>query len=206
MALPTEVQALLDEASRPRRTAFAQPRFTCRIFNSPWDQFVELWAPRAYAFLGQALGPFATEPAPEIISLEVGAHSAGANASFSPDTGQVRLCTYLENQPGLTLEKLLHEFTHANLNNFPEGDPFYEEGYVDFSVWVMAHAPVWQPYRDDMIRAAAYNIEVRRERGLQDQNDYDRKRWAGGLFASLTKGPFIISNLRNRKMEGNFSW
>lgn len=205
MALPLEVQALLEEASKPRRTA-AYRRFTCQIFDSPWNQFVELWAPRAYDFVGHALGEFGKEPLPNIEAMSDGAHSAGATASFSPDTGQIALCLSVENKPGQTLEKLTHELTHASLDRFPEGDTFYEEGFVDYSVWVMAHAPIWEPYRNDMIKAAAFNIAVRRERAMLDLSDWDRKRWAGGLYASLSRGPFIIASLRHRKMEGNFTW
>jgi len=143
---------------------------------------------------------------PEILALPEGAHAAGATASFSPHSGQVHLCTSVENKPGQTLEKLLHEFMHGNLDNFPEGDPFYEESQVDYSVWLMAHAPIWEPYRDDMIKAAAFNIAVRRDRAFKTQTDYDRKRWAGGLYASIAYGPHLITRLRQKKIEGNFTW
>ena len=205
MELPIAVQQLLADASRPRRTASAR-KFTCEIFNSPWDQFVELWAPRVYNFLGNALGPFGKEPASEIQVMDDGLHSAGATASFSPDNGQIQLSSSVENKAGQTLEKLTHEMTHASLAQFPEGDTFYEEGFVDYSVWVMAHAPIWEPYREDMIKAAAFNISVRRERAMLDLSDWDRKRWAGGLYASLSRGPFIIASLRHRKMENNLTW
>jgi hypothetical protein len=70
----------------------------------------------------------------------------------------------------------------------------------------MAHAPVWGLHREDMIEAAALNIRTRRERALHDISDWDRKRWAGGLFASIAKGPYIIPGLRMRKFEGNYTW
>ena len=208
MKLPTEVETLLADASKPRtsKTAGAVPQFRCRIFNSPWDQFVELWAPRIYVFVGNALGPYGMEPLPEIVALPDGQHSAGATASFDPSTGQVRLSTSVENKPGQTLEKLTHEFTHGSLAKFPGGDAFYEEGFVDYSVWVMAHAPAFEPYRDDMIEAASFNIATRRERAMLDLSDWDRKRWAGGLYASLSRGPFIISSLRHKKAEGTYFW
>ncbi len=188
------------DATEPKR------RFLCRVFGSSWDQFVELWAPRIYDFLGHALGPFGQEPLPEILAISDGEHSAGATASFQPSNGQVRLSRSVENKPGQTLEKLTHEMTHASLALFPEGDAFYEEGFVDYSVWVMAHAPLWEPYREDMINAASFNIATRRERAMLDLSDWDRKRWAGGLYASLSRGPFIISSLRQRKAEGNLNW
>jgi len=146
------------------------------------------------------------EPLPQILPLADGMHTAGATASFDPTTGQVRLSTSVEGKPGQTLEKLTHELTHASLAQFPEGDAFYEEGFVDYSVWVMAHAPVWEPYRDDMIEAAAFNIKMRRERAMLDMSDWDRKRWAGGLFASLSRGPLIVASLRKRKDENTFIW
>lgn len=205
MHLPDDVQKLLNEASKPRRTA-AERKFTCEIFGEPWNQFVELWAPRIYDFLGHALSPFGKEPKPNIEILPDGQHSAGATASFSPDTGQIRLSSSVEDNPGQTLEKLTHEMTHASLNDFPEGDPFYEEGFVDYSVWVMAHAPLWEPYRNDMIKAAASNIAVRRDRALKTQTDYDRKRWAGGLYASVAYGPYLLTRLRQKKIEGNLTW
>lgn len=181
-------------------------QFVCRIFGNEWDQFVMEWAPKIYDFLGHALGPFGREPLPEILSMPDGQHSAGATASFEPATGQIRLSTSVGGKPGQTLEKLTHEMTHASLALFPEGDPFYEEGFVDYSVWVMAHAPIWEPYRDMMIEASAFNISVRRERAMLDLSDWDRKRWAGGLYASLSRGPFIIASLRHRKTENNFTW
>ena len=198
-----DVQAMLRTASNgvdPKR------RFVCRVFNSPWDGFVEQWAPVIYDFVGHALGPYGREPLPEILRMSDGEHSAGATASFEPATGQVRLCDSVENKPGQTLEKLTHEFTHGSLNLFPEGDCFYEEGFVDYSVWVMSHAPIWGEHRDSMIEAAEFNIKTRRERAMLDLSDWDRKRWAGGFYASLSRGPFIIASLRHRKQEGNYTW
>ena len=193
---------MLREAS----TINASKPFTCQVFSPAWNQFVESWAPRIHAFVGQALGQYGTDPLPEILALEDGLHSAGATASFHMLTGQVRICTSVEGKAGQTLEKLTHEMIHGSLAHFPEGDEFYEEGFVDYSTWVLAHAPVWGDLRDDMIKAAAFNIEVRRDRALLDQSDYDRKRWAGGLFASLSRGPHIIATLRQRKMEGQLYW
>ncbi len=183
----------------------SRPFFT-RIFNSSWDGFVTSWAPVIYNFVGQALGPYGMDPLPEILPMSDGEHTAGATASFNPMTGQVRLSSSVENKGGQTLEKLTHEFTHGSLAKFPEGDAFYEEGFVDYSVWVMAHAPIWGHYRDEMIEAASFNIKMRRERAMLDLSDWDRKRWAGGLYASLSRGPMIISSLRLRKEENNFTW
>ena len=198
-------QAMLRTASVRAKQANSR-QFLCRIFNSPWDQFVMQWAPIIYDFVGHALGPYGMDPLPEILPMSDGEHSAGATASFNPSTGQVRLSPSVNNKPGQTLEKLTHEFTHGSLAKFPEGDPFYEEGFVDYSVWVMAHAPIWEPYRDSMIEAASFNIKMRRERAMLDLSDWDRKRWAGGLFASLSRGPFIVASLRHRKAENNFTW
>lgn len=203
---PPEVQQLLEDASKSVRVASAS-RFQCRIFGDEWDNFIEQWASRAYVFLLHALGPFQKEPLPEILGISDGAHSAGVNASFTPMTGQIRLsASTLRGQPGTILEKITHELVHASLADFPEGDPFYEEGFVDFSVWVMSHAPAWEPYRKQMIEAAAFNIECRRDRALRDTSDYDRKRWAGGLFCSAMHGPWIVARLRARKTEGNLTW
>lgn len=204
-----EAMEMLEEASRPQmmsKTAAEPRKFSCRVFNSPWDQFVELWAPRIYYFVGNALGPYGQEPMPEILKLSDGEHTSGATASFDPQNGQVRLASSVEGKPGQTLEKLTHEFTHGSLAHFPEGDPFYEEGFVDYSVWVMAHAPFWEPYRDHMIEAASFNIAMRRERAMLDLSDWDRKRWAGGLFASLSRGPMLIASLKHRKIENTYIW
>lgn len=197
------VQAMLRTASEDTES---QRMFVCRFLSPEWNAFVEHWAPIIYDFLGHALGPYGREPLPEILQMPDGQHSAGATASFDPNTGQVRLCASVEGKPGQTLEKLTHEFTHGSLALFPEGDPFYEEGFVDYSVWVMAHAPIWGEHREDMIEAAAFNIKMRRERAMLDLADWDRKRWAGGLYAALSRGPFIIASLRHRKAEGNYSW
>lgn len=207
MSIPADVQQYLDQCSRTDvRTASDVPKFTCRVFNSPWDQFVDLWAPRIFTFVGHALGPYAVPPLPLIKKMPDGQHSAGATASFEPATGQVRLATSVEGKAGQTLEKLCHEFVHGSLAGFPDDDGFATEGYVDYSVWVMAHAPTWDPYREQMIEAAAFNISQRRDRAMLNQTDWDRKRWAGGLFASLAMGPHIVSQFRMKKAEGNFRW
>lgn len=199
---PAEVSGFLRQASEFQ---VGQP-FSCTIFGPDWNSFVEHWAPRIHAFVRNALGPYGTNPKPEILALTDGFHIAGANASFDTLSGQIRLATSVEGLPGVTLEKLTHEMIHGALSKFPEGDPFYEEGYVDYSTWVAAHAPFWGPYRDAMIQAAADNIRNRRERALKTGNDYDRKRWAGGLYATTAFGPYIVAMLRQRKIEGNLTW
>ena len=180
--IPGRVQTLLREASdaangRIRRAGEGMT-FNCQVFNGPWDQFVIQWAPRIYDFVGHALGPIGMQPLPDILPMSDGEHSAGATASFNPGNGQIRLSGSVENKAGQTLEKLTHEMTHASLAKFPEGDAFYEEGFVDYSVWVMAHAPLWGEHQHDMIEAAAFNIKMRRERAMLDLSDWDRKRWA----------------------------
>jgi hypothetical protein len=202
--LPEDVHTNLKTASRNAR---ASKSFSSKICGDGWDQFIENWAPVCFAFVQEALGPYATEPLPVILPLSDAAHSAGANASFEILSGQVRLSpSVVRGKPGITLEKLTHEFTHGALAAFPEGDPFYEEGFVDYSVWVMAHAPIWGMYRQPMIDAAAFNIKCRRDRALKDLSDYDRKRWAGGLFCSAMHGPWIVSKLKLRKAEGDLRW
>ena len=205
--VPAGVTQHLAEASAAAQTRRATDRrFVCQIFGPEWNAFVEQWAPTIYDFVGHALGPYGTEPLPEILRMHDGDHAAGATASFHPGTGQVTLAGSVEGKPGQTLEKLTHEFTHGSLARFPEGDMFYEEGVVDFAVWVMAHAPIWGPHRNDMISAAAFNIRVRRDRAMKTHTEYDAKRWAGGLFASLAYGPFIIPRLRQKKMDGDYTW
>jgi hypothetical protein len=201
--LPTLIQRSLRTASE--KTG-ASRQFTCQVFGPEWNNFVEKWAPIIYEFILNALGPFGTEPLPTIIPMHDGAHSSGATASFDIDSGQITLCQSIEGFPGTTLEKLTHEMTHGSLAKFPEGDPFYEEGFVDYSVWVMAHAPVWGDLREDMIEAASYNIAQRRERSMMDLSDYDRKRWAGGFYAMVSRGPWIVSSLKMKKMQGDYSW
>jgi hypothetical protein len=197
-----KIRGFLRRASRIGRTH----EFTCRIFQPPWNEFVESWAPVIYGFVLNALGPYGVEPLADIHLLHDGQHSAGATASFDLSTGQVSLASSVEGKAGQTLEKLTHEFTHGALAEFPEGDPFYEEGFVDYSVWVMAHAPVWGEHRDAMIQAADLNIRNRRDRALMDQSDYDRKRWAGGVFAMVARGPHIVASLKSKKQERNFTW
>jgi hypothetical protein len=200
---PTLVQRNLRTASEKTGAAKA---FTCQVFGPEWNAFVEKWAPVIYEFIQHALGPYGTEPLPTIIPMHDGDHSSGATASFDIDSGQITLCRSIEGLPGTTLEKLTHEMTHGSLAKFPEGDPFYEEGFVDYSVWIMAHAPVWEDLRDAMIEAASYNIAQRRERAMMDLSDYDRKRWAGGFYAMVSRGPWIISSLKMKKMQGDYSW
>ena len=191
--MPPDVQQMLKEASTTARTASVS-RFACNICDSPWDQFITQWANRCYTFVLQALGPFQVEPLPTILPLSDGAHCSGANASFEPGSGQIRLSpSIVESNPGITLEKITHELIHASLAHFPEGDPFFEEGFVDYSTWVMAHAPAWGQYRKAMIDAAAYNIACRRDRAMKSLSEYDAKRWAGGTFAAQAYGPWIVT-------------
>jgi hypothetical protein len=180
--------------------------FRCSAFGSDWDDFVAEWAGKAYTLVGHALGPFGEEPGRDIKLLEDGAYLAGANASYQPGNGQIRLCRAVEGNPGMTLEKLCHEITHANLARFPEGDPFYEESVVDYSVWIMAHAPIWGKYRQAMLASARSNILTRRERAFRLHTDYDCKRWAGGVFAAMAYGPFILTRLRAKKMTDDLTW
>lgn len=203
MVFPNEALQSLKTASFH---AQGKQAFSCAIFGTEWNAFVEYWAPIVHDFVEHALGPYATNPSPVIKLMHDGDHSAGATASFDLRDGQIHLSSSVEGLPGMTLEKLTHEMTHGSLAAFPEGDPFYEEGFVDYSVWVMAHAPVWGEYRNAMIQAAAYNIAQRRDRGLKDTNDYDRKRWAGGLFAMLAHGPWIVANLKMKKAQNDLTW
>ena len=180
--------------------------FKCLVFNSDWDKFVEEWTPKIYHYLIGALGPFGREPLPTILPMSPGQHMSGATASFDMETGQVKLCPSVEGNPGQTLEKLTHEFTHGSYALFPTEDCFYDEGYVDFSVWVLAHSPTYNPYRQQIIDAAAYNIKMRRERAMRNLSDYDRKRWAGGTFASMFYGPMILHHMKRKKAEGDYTW
>jgi len=172
-----------------------------------YDRFTEYWANVAYQFVAQVYAGYDVEPLREIGAVDDADHTSGANASFQPSSGKICLCpSYVAGRPGRVLEKLTHELTHAALDGFPAGDPFYEEGYTDFSVWVLAHAPVWGEYRRAMIESAEENITLRRERALRDLSDYDRKRWAGGVFAAEMHGPMLPIKLRMRKLEGTRYW
>lgn len=205
--IPGSVHRYLRTASLKTASDAPEKVFRCQAFDDPaWNQFVEEWAPRVHSFIFHALGPYGREPLEEILPLDDASHAAWATASFNPGDGQIRISHVVQGNPGQTLEKLCHEMTHASLAQWPEGDPFYEEGFVDFSVWVMAHAPVWGEYREHMIHSAEYNIAQRRDRAMKDLSDWDRKRWAGGCFAMYAKGPFIIASLKAKKSEGDFSW
>ena len=181
-------------------------RFTCNAFTPEWTKFVETWASKSYAFVQHALGPYGKEPLPDITMMHDGFHSAGATASFHPGTGQITLSRAIVGKPGQTMEKLTHELIHASLALFPEGDPFYEEGTADYSTFIMAHAPYWEPYREYMLEAASSNIATRRERAMKTHTDYDCKRWAGGVYAMMAYGPFIISRLRQKKETRDYTW
>ncbi len=200
--LPPEAQRYLKSASMKT----SSKAFQCQVFNSDWDQFVVDWAPRIYSFLVEALGPFGTEPQPRILKLPDGMHMSGATASFDMVSGQISLCSSVEGNPGQTLEKLTHEMVHGSLSQFPSVDCFYDEGFVDYSTWVLAHAPVFGEFKQATVDAASFNIKMRRERASRNLSDYDRKRWAGGTFASLFLGPMILHRLRMKKAEGDFTW
>lgn len=203
MDLPADVERTLRTASV---RAAGTRTFQCRIFESEWDSFVETWAPVIFSFVQEALGPYGTTPLPTIHAMADGMHMSGATASFDMHSGQITLCRSVEGNPGQTLEKLTHEMVHGSLSQFPSVDPFYDEGFVDYSTWVLSHAPVYEPHRRQMIDAAAYNIEMRRERAMKSLSDYDRKRWAGGVFASLAFGPLLLHKFRMQKADGNFTW
>lgn len=203
--MPPDLQSWLDDKARHSRVASAP--FVSQVCDSPWDRFIEEWAARSYVFVGQALGPYQKEPLRTILPLDDAMHAAGANASFEPATGQIRLHpTVVDGKPGTTLEKLTHELIHASLNDFPEGDPFHEEGVVDYSTWVLAHSKVWGQYRGAMVDAAQYNLDSRKERALRTQTDYDAKRWMGGVYATQAFGPHIIFRLRQKKLDGDLTW
>lgn len=209
MTFPLEVMQYLVAASTraKSRKASGGPEFTCQVFGDEWDEFVTTWAPKVYQFVLQALGPYGKEPQTVIQTMPEGHHASGANASYAPWDGTVSLCaSVMRGRPGTILEKLTHEFTHASLDGFPEGDPFYEEGFVDYSVWCFAHAPIWGQYGKAMIEAADFNIRQRRERALRDLSDYDRKRWAGGVFAAQAHGPYLPAKLALRKQAGQPVW
>lgn len=204
-SLPADVQARLKQASD--QTAQG-PVFTCSVWPQgpgSWNAFVEEWAPKVYAFILEALGPYGTAPLPHIIPLGEGHHASGATAAFAND-GQVYLSPVVKDMPGMTLEKLCHEFLHGSLSALPQGDAFYEEGFVDYSTWCLAHAPVWGPHREAMIQAAAYNIAQRHQRAKQGVSDWDNKRWAGGCYAMMFKGPWIIAHLKATKESGALQW
>lgn len=181
-------------------------QFTCTVFESAWDGFVVEWMPTLYTLVAEALGPFGREPLPNVQKLSDGMHMSGATASFDMGTGQVSICSSVEGNAGQTLEKLTHELIHGSLALFPSVDEFYDEGEVDYATWVLAHAPVYGQFRQQTIDAAAFNIAMRRERAFTTGNDYDKKRWAGGLFAMLAYGPMTLARLKNKKMKGDFSW
>jgi len=200
---PQNVQQMLHQAS----ALSTRRQFVCTALNPEFNDFVELWAPRIYAFVLNALGPYGKEPLPEIKKMADGYHIAGATASFDPATGQINLATSVIGNHGRILEKLTHEITHASLAEFPEDDDgFYTEGYVDYSIWVMAHAPLWTPYREVMIKEATYNILTRKERAIRGGTNWDKKRYAGGLFASQAYGPYMVARLKQKKLEGDFTW
>jgi hypothetical protein len=180
--------------------------FKCLVFNSDWDKFVEAWAPKIHNYLIDALGPFGREPLPTILPMSDGMHMSGATASFHMLNGQIQLSHSVEGNPGQTLEKLTHEFVHGSYAKFPSDDTFYDEGAVDYSTWLLAHAPIYGEYRQQVIDAAAYNIKMRRERAMRNLSDYDRKRWAGGCFFSMFIGPMLIHRMKMKKAEGDFTW
>ena len=101
-AIPEQVQQHLVEVSYRPKTA--SQRFSCNIFGTEWDSFVETWATICYEFVAEALGPYGKEPAIEIGVVSDAAHTAGANASYAPWSGQISLCpSYVKNRPGTTL-------------------------------------------------------------------------------------------------------
>lgn len=203
--LPLEVRHQLEAASVRTKTASIQ--FSSAICGNDWDRFIERWATICYGFVAQALGPYQMQPQPVILALSDGAHCSGANASFDPSNGQIRLSpSVVQSKPGITLEKITHELIHASLASFPEGDPFYEESIVDYSTWVMAHAPIWGEHQVAMLDAADFNIKCRRDRAFRTQTDYDRKRWAGGICVAMIHGPWIVTRLRAKKMAGDLTW
>jgi len=201
--LPKTAQAFLDDVSKSVK---ASRKFECAAFGSEWDRFVETWMPTLYDFVAQALGPYGREPLPTILRMEDGMHMSGATASFHMGTGQIHICQSVEGNPGQTLEKLTHELVHGALAQFPSVDPFYDEGAVDYSTWVLAHAPIYGNLRERVIASASFNIKMRRERAMRDLSDYDRKRWAGGLFYNLSHGPMLLAKLRMKKEAGDFTW
>lgn len=201
--LPHKAAQYLRTASLRARPA---KEFKSLVFNSESDQFVEEWASKIHSYLIEALGPFGREPLPTILPMSYGTHMSGGTASFDLGSGQITLCSSVEGNPGQILEKLTHEMVHGQYAQWPSDDAFYDEGAVDYSTWVLVHAPIYEPYRQQAIDAASYNIQMRRERAMRSLSDYDRKRWAGGVFAMMAYGPMVLHRMRMKKAEGDYTW
>jgi hypothetical protein len=181
--------------------------FKSVVFSDPdSNAFTEVWAARIYSYLYSALGPFGTEPLSTILPMPSGMHMSGATASFDMQSGQMTLCPSVEGNQGQILEKITHEMVHGSYSQFPSNDEFYDEGFVDYSTWLLAHGPIYMDYRQQVIDSAAYNIKMRRERAMKNLSDYDRKRWAGGVFANVCLGPMLLHRMRMKKAEGDFTW
>jgi hypothetical protein len=186
--------------------AKSSKQFKSLILNSEEDLFIEEWAAKIHGYLIEALGPFGTEPLPIILPMSYGMHMSGATASFDMHTGQMTLCPSVGGNPGQILEKITHEMVHGQYSQWPSEDEFFDEGFTDFSTWLLVHAPIYGQYRQQAIDSAAYNIKMRRERAMKGLSEYDKKRWAGGVFAMMAYGPMLLNRMRMKKAEGDFTW
>lgn len=183
------------------------PEFTSSVCGSQWDLFIASWMNKSYIFVEQSLGAYQKQPKKHVLPLHDSKYTSGVNACYNPSDGQIRLSRLaVEGESGVTLEKITHELIHASLSDFPEGDPFYEEGAVDYMVLVMAHSPFWEPYRSAMVTAARRNLELRRDRALKTRTDYTAKRWYGACFMAETYGPWIVERFREKKLTGELVW
>lgn len=164
--------------------------FKSLVFSSPTaNAFLERWAEVSYMAIHRVLGDFQTEPLAVLLPLEEFMKAEGATASFETGKGQIRISADIERQPGAILEKITHELIHGSLDKMPAGDEFFEEGFVDYSTFLMAHLPVWGRYGQAMKDAAIFNIQKRKP----------TRRWAGGFYASRKYGKNLLSHLREAK-------
>jgi hypothetical protein len=202
-----------------------------------WDSFVARAASRIYDALIRYLGPFSSEYPinPTIKLLPDALRKQGVNALFDKDKdGTVYL--NLEMMPieeeeieyklPYCIGNLLHEFMHANLADFiyqpPEGvspeewggDPFYDEGYLDFmgeiiasdsSIWV---DPEMGEFGDLMFAGyvASNNRRLLNALGLSPgQNwsvpDFHIKRWAGQEYARKIGGSLFERFIEFKEQE-----
>ena len=195
---------LLERASASHLTPWV---VRCQVFTPEWCTFVQDWASRIHPFVETLFGPYGTEPHTVIEALPVSAKAIGASASFDMSSGQITLCPSMEGDPGRTLEKLTHELLHGSFSDFPSVDPFYDEGFVDYTTLLLSSAPIYRDLGPAMQKSALGNIERRRQKGLAaGSSDYDRKRAMGAIFAKMAYGTQVVAHLRTQKMNRTFQW
>ncbi len=160
------------------------PKFSSAICGSPWDGFIEEWAPKCYAFVANALGPYHTEPRTEILAIS-GRASATAPAGSAigkqvPNVPAWRATGAATYRAGKRVAVTLGARYSSKLYTTLDNADVHPNTYQGFASWFVADARVTAKLSDHF------------EAGLGVDNLNNRKYFLFHPFPQRT----VVGNLR----------